>query len=312
VSFLTSVKKTPLRWTFIAILGVLGALGGYLISAFDRLSEWFFAGGWRAMIVLVLATALFLLLIEVAVFQFLPLRRNSRLRKKPMTLIIVFLLCGIVGVGIWIGLQKISSAIAREPASTEQPRIKLDLNTADYEGRKIAEQELAKTRQELASTKSEYEQRLAALDPLRQNIYTASLIATVEVSGEKPKPGLAMNIGGNSVAAFAVRKEAVLVFGTNTYGADSSGNYYFNAPCGTESKWLGKQIKELRLAEYLQIIHRDIKEETEVSGGEAILIINGNVRLTFKIPPQKTTMTGKNEFSVLVRDLSEGFSPLLK
>jgi hypothetical protein len=74
-----------------------------------------------------------------------------------------------------------------------------------------------------------------------------------------------------------------------------------------DDKIVGKPLGELTEAEYFQIEFQHMPENQSIIGGEAILVLNGSLRLEFAIPPQRSQ--GKKIF---IRDIQREFHNLLK
>ena len=145
--------------------------------------------------------------------------------------------------------------------------------------------------------------RLESEDPLKKLIASAS--ATVEISIESDKQINTHYADRGGYLAFAKGSDAILVCEADHSYARQTGKGeviyrgVFHMPA-TDSA-VGKPIKFLEDAEYLQISFLKIPKNSSVVSGKAIIVVNGSQRFEFPVPPQKM-----QEDLILVQGI-EGF-----
>ena len=181
-----------------------------------------------------------------------------------------------------------------------------------------ARQRLLETQKELDAAN----QRIRELDPLQQPIASAEGIATVVVTGTDLE-GDTHDILHGGMIAMATDSVGDLYGITIEHDTEGKVNNqkvftlhvsnYPQCPC------LGKPVWSLKSCNEIQIVFSKgvIPDDAIVSGGAVKWVINGNVPLTFDIPPQKPSFQdnwmGNNRVAwIFVLNLSQGLKPLLQ
>ncbi|HLK32197.1 MAG TPA: hypothetical protein VKT29_03855 [Terriglobales bacterium] len=152
------------------------------------------------------------------------------------------------------------------------------------------------------------EAKLNALDPLNQNIATATATVEVTIASSDALDTHFADSGG--YLAFVKGQAAVMVTASMDCFAKQQGNgrvkYHGVFQLDATSDVIGKPISILRNADYIQIAFRPMKPNQDVIAGRAIVIVNNSVRLEFDIPPQHMATSNL----IFVRDLGPGLASL--
>jgi hypothetical protein len=118
-----------------------------------------------------------------------------------------------------------------------------------------------------------------------------------------------MDQGG--FAAFAKGSDAVMVASSiDSFGntiATNEVRYRAVFQMAADDKMVGKPLRELGNAEYLQIEFAAMDENQPIKNGQAIVVLNGGLRLEFDVPPQRSQ--GRRVF---IRGIQEKVRTLLQ
>jgi hypothetical protein len=150
--------------------------------------------------------------------------------------------------------------------------------------------------------------RLENQNPLRQPIASATANVILTIKSDNAVSSHYMDRGGG--VAFAQGNSALLTASSYESWGNQMGNgevrYTGNFTMAAVDPALGKPIEFLKQAQYIQIEFVVMPENSTVTGGKVIFVINGSMRLEFDIPKQQS-----NGQRVFIRDLAVGLKPLI-
>ena len=149
-------------------------------------------------------------------------------------------------------------------------------------------------------------------DPLNKPITTAQF--TLLITFQDRKDTLGLSIGSGAFAALAVGKSALLSASTAEHISDADGHARAVMDCPFDAPYMGKPVKSLTAAEYIQLEFADgfVPINTDIASGQVVLVINNEVKLIFDIPPQKVTDKLDGQPGLILRDIKKGLEPLTK
>jgi hypothetical protein len=143
----------------------------------------------------------------------------------------------------------------------------------------------------------------------------ASVRITVAVSIPADKSGASDYIGQGALVWLSKGDTALLSANTGDHNSDGKGNISFVAECNPDNTYMGRPIKRLTDAEYIQVgfAQSYVPMNSVVAGGKVTFVVNNQVTLNFTVPPQ--TLAMEHEFGqmatlMFIRDLKEGLAPL--
>lgn len=151
-------------------------------------------------------------------------------------------------------------------------------------------------------------ERLEQQDPLRQPIASCTATVTVFVKSDEKVNSHFMDRGG--YVAIAKGSTTLLQASSHESWGNQLGNGIvryrgvFTMPA--DSSAVGKSIQSLKQGQYLQIEFAKMPENSLVTEGKVIFVLNDLTRLEFDIPEQQPDTR-----RVFVRDLSHGMKPLV-
>ena len=150
-------------------------------------------------------------------------------------------------------------------------------------------------------------ERLEQQDPLRQSIASCTATVIVYIKSEEAVSSHFMDRGG--YVAIAQGSSALIRASSHESWGNQMGNGVvryrgvFSMPA--DSSAVGKPIQFLKEGQYLQVEFAKMPENSIVTEGKVIFVLNDITRLEFEIPEQTSA-----ERRVFVRDLSLGMEPL--
>jgi len=145
-------------------------------------------------------------------------------------------------------------------------------------------------------------EQLELSDPYAKPILTATVTVEVVVESHEEINTHYMDSGG--YCAFGKGDAPLLIAVSNDSYARtiSTGETTYRSvfEMDASDRSIGKPLRSLLDAEYVQIVFNQIPDTATVVGGSAIVTINSSVRLEFKIPTQVT-----NEKRIMIRDITQ-------
>lgn len=149
--------------------------------------------------------------------------------------------------------------------------------------------------------------RLEKQLPARQPIASATATVILQINSDADVNAHYMDSGG--YVALGQGNSALLQASSHESWGNQLGNStvryrgVFTMPA--DSNAVGKPIEFLGQAQFIQLEFKQMPDNSVVTDGKVILVINDSVRLEFLIPQQQS-----NEKRVFIRNLSEGLKPL--
>lgn len=143
-------------------------------------------------------------------------------------------------------------------------------------------------------------------NPLKKAI--ASVSAHVEVvtkSGEKVSTHYMGEGAGGSLIFVYNQKPLLLLSATHSYAKQTGQNsviYKGSFNMHPNHSAVGRPIEMLQASSIIQIMFLKIPDNSQISGGKASMVINGDTRFEFEILPQ--LMQGKN---IIIRNIKDKF-----
>jgi|GEM_PF-2882732 len=225
-------------------------------------------------------------------------------------------LIGAVGLIIVAGMNicynRSRLAQNNEQYKTEIDTLKQNLSKKDFEIQRL-ETQLApfKTIALDKYTGSEQErlqklaERIEGLEnPLKKIIASATANVEVTIESDEEVSTRYMNEGG--FLSFVKNRQSLLLTSDTQSNAKQSGKgevvykgvFYMQA----DHSAVGEPIEMLQKSDIIQMMFRKIPENSQVLGGKAAIIINGDTRFKFEILPQQ--MRGNN---IIIQDVKSKF-----
>jgi hypothetical protein len=134
----------------------------------------------------------------------------------------------------------------------------------------------------------------AQLNPHNKPIHTGTATVEITIASADQINTQYMDSGG--YLAFGKGQEAMMLLAAGNCFARQNGKnevlWKGVFTLDATDKSVGKAVNSLRVADYVQIGFRPMKQKSQVKGGTAIVTLNSAVRLVFPIPPQQ--MLGDN------------------
>jgi hypothetical protein len=211
----------------------------------------------------------------------------------------VLLLLGLSGFGIWSVGSNWTKAKQIERLEGEKNRLETTLRESERENRGLRETVaplLARAAkefpgEEINNSLKKLVERLEADRPGNKPLASAS--ASVEIVIDSPEQQNAHAMDESCFIAFGRGIEAVLTarsvdsfrrsIGTNEY------LYHAVAQMPADDKMIGKPLRNIADAEYLQIEFSRMGETEKVIRGKAVVVFNGSLRAEFSVPAQTTS-----------------------
>jgi prefoldin subunit 5 len=166
----------------------------------------------------------------------------------------------------------------------------------------IALEKYTGTEQERLNKLSE---RIKELEnPLNKPIASAEAQVTVIVKSDEEVATRYMNEGG--LLSFVKNRQSLLLLADTQSNVKQTGKgeviYKGIFHMKDNLSAIGKPIETLQTSDIIQIRFRRIPENSQVIGGKAIVVLNGNTRFEFEISPQQ--MYGKD---IIIRNIKSKF-----
>ena len=218
----------------------------------------------------------------------------------------VFLLLGIA-IPYYFKIPKLQDQISKIVKENTDKTAEIQrLETQLTPFKTIALEKYTGSEQEaLRKLANELEKLKNDIDPLKKPISYA--IAEVEVivdSNEQIENTLYMSEGG--LLTFVKGGQSLLLVSDTKSTAIKSGKgsiiYKGNFQIQSNYSQIGKPVKILQESDLIQIQFNKISENSNILGGKASIVINGDLRFDFKILPQQ--MQGN---IILIRDIKNKF-----
>lgn len=142
------------------------------------------------------------------------------------------------------------------------------------------------------------------VNPLKKPIASATASVEVTIKSEEQVSTRYMNEGG--YLAFVKSNQSLLLTSDTKSSARQTGNgeviYKGTFQMRPDRSAIGKPVELLGASDLIQIKFSRIPNSSEVIKGKAAIVINGNLRFEFEIPPQ--IMIGDK---ILIRDIRRKF-----
>lgn len=228
----------------------------------------------------------------------------------------------VIGLFVCLGWTLYSNWVQGkqiDKLETANSRLESSLREAERENRGLRETVaplLARAAREFpgeeinASLKKLLE-RLDADRPSNKPLASASVTVKVVIDSSTQENSHYTGDGSGGYAALGKGADALFVASANDSIVNSVGTnevqYLGVFQMRADDKMVGKALHELAEAEYLQVEFQHMAENRNVRGGEAILVLNGGIRIAFDIPPQSSQ--GRRIF---IRDVQNKLRNLLK
>jgi hypothetical protein len=199
-----------------------------------------------------------------------------------------------------------TARIVAEQNKPAQAPLPIKLDVADEESRK----QIIDLRRELAEAQETIKKQNVDRDPLSSPIGSAKFTLLVNFKDKKePKSNY---FGTGAAVALGVDGKTVIAGGTADHFSDGDGHsrVVFESPF--DSPYMGKPVRSLSEAKYLQIQFADgfVPVDTELGAGRVVLLINSQVTLTFDVPAQKVTTKIPEGTMIVLTDVQQGLAPL--
>jgi len=175
----------------------------------------------------------------------------------------------------------------------------------------------AQARAELATTKAQLEKaeaKIRSLDPLEQPIASARITVSVSIPANKGRTPSEL-VGQGGIVWLSRGVTALLSANAGDHSIDDKGNISFVADCLPDNPYMGKPIKRLTDAEYIQVAFGQeyMPINSVVDGGKVTVVVNNQVTLNFTVPPQTMSMErkfGRMATLMFITDLKDGLTSL--
>jgi hypothetical protein len=127
------------------------------------------------------------------------------------------------------------------------------------------------------------------INPIAQPVRIAT--ATVDIVAESPDDVNTTFMDSGGYLAFGKGKDVLMVLSSTQSSARQTGHNAVNwrgvLNMDARDPSIGKPVRFLRNAEYLQIGFRQLKPRSHIKSGTIAVTINGAVRLDFPVPEQE-------------------------
>lgn len=141
-------------------------------------------------------------------------------------------------------------------------------------------------------------------NPLSKTIASATSHVEVIVKSDEEVSTRYIDEGG--LLCFVKNKQSLLLTSDKQSEAKQTGKgeviYKGDFHMQADHSAVGKQIEMLQTCDIIQIMFRKIPSNSQILGGKASIVINGNTRFEFDILPQQ--MQGTN---IIIRDIEKAF-----
>ena len=166
----------------------------------------------------------------------------------------------------------------------------------------IALEKYTGTEQERLKKLSERIQELE--NPLKKTIASATAHIEVTIKSEEKISTRYMDRGGYLI--FVKNRQPYLATANTQSDANQNGKgeviYVGDFFTHSECQAIGKPIETLQSSDSIQIMFVKIPPNSQVVTGKAIIVINGDTRFEFEIPPQKM-----NDDKIFILDIKNKF-----
>ena len=237
-----------------------------------------------------------------------------RLWKNRRWLAIILIL-SVLGFSVFSSIGWFNRGTQVDRLKTENRELMRDLRQIESENKGLRETVaplIARAAkefpgEEINTSLKKIVERLEQQDPLRQPITSCTTTVTVLIKSDEKVSAHFMDRGG--YVAVAQGSSALLKASSHESWGNQLGNGIvryrgvFTMPA--DSSAVGKPIQFLKQGKYLQIEFAKMPENSLVSEGKVIFVLNDLTRLEFDVPEQQSEAR-----RVFVRDLSHGMKAL--
>jgi hypothetical protein len=227
----------------------------------------------------------------------------------------IALLLAIIGFSVFSSIGWFRRGTQVDMLNTQNRELQRDLRQIESENKGLRETVaplLARAAkefpgEEINSSLKKIVERLEKQDPLRQPIASCTATVTVFIKSDENVNSHFMDRGG--YVAIAQGNSALLQASSHESWGNQMGSgrvWYrgiFTMPA--DSLAVGKPIQSLKDGQFLQIEFAKMPENSAVTAGKAIFVLNDLTRLEFDIPEQQSDAR-----RIFVRDLSQGMKQL--
>ena len=149
-------------------------------------------------------------------------------------------------------------------------------------------------------------------DPLEQPI--ASVTISLQINVENNKTSAGRNLGAPSYIGLGKGTQAILSGNAAEFMSDADGHYQILFACPVDDPYMGKPIRSLVDAEYIQMefLESVIPLNTKIGGGKIVFVINNQVTLKCDIPAQVVKDKLDDHPAFLIKDIQSMLKPLFK
>lgn len=216
----------------------------------------------------------------------------------------------VAGLNIWHNRSKLAQD--NEQYQTEIDTLKQDLSDKNFEIQRL-ETQLAPFKtialEKYTGSEQERLQKLAERieeleNPLKKTIASAEAQVEVVIKSDEEVSMRYMTEGG--LLSFVKNHQSLLLISNTQSDAKQNGKgeviYKGVFSMQADHSAVGKPIEILQESDIIQIMFRKIPENSQVIGGKASVVINGNTRFEFEILPQQ--MRDKN---IIIQDIKSSF-----
>jgi hypothetical protein len=232
----------------------------------------------------------------------------------------IIVIGGIIAAGMNIWHSRSELAYDNQQYKTEIASLKDKLKDKDSEIQRletqltpfktIALEKYTGSEQEaLRKLADELEKLKDYVDPFKKPISYAVADIEVIIESDEQINKTYMDRGG--LLAFVKDRQSLLLVSDTKSKARQNGKgeitYKGSFQIQSSHSHIGKPVEILRESDIIQIEFNKIPENSNVLGGKASVIINGNLRFDFEIPQQQ--MNGNKIF---ISEIKDKFPPLIR
>ena len=234
-------------------------------------------------------------------------------KRRWLALIVV---AGLICFGVWSMYAAFAQMQRADALAQQVDRLSASLREAERENRGLRETVaplLARAArefpgEEINQSLKKLLERLEAARAANQPLATASITVDVVIRSKQQENSHFMDQGGYAALASG-RDTLVVAWSTDSYGqtvAADEVRYRSVFQMPADDRMVGRPLSALSAGQYLQIELAAMPENQVILRGKAIVVLNGNLRLEFDVPAQKTK--GRQ---ILIPDVQRAVNELL-
>lgn len=199
-------------------------------------------------------------------------------------------------------------AVAKVAKATPPP---ITIDFLDAESRK----QIQELKQDLSAANETIRRQRSEVDPLGKPIASARFTIVINFDNKKEERMITMSGAFIYLGAEGADKKGTALLWADAPQRSSDGECHSRliATCPFDAPYMGKPIRALAEALFIQIEFADdfVPIDTELEGGQVVLVLNEQVTLNFSIPAQVVKEKLNDHPAIIIKDIQDGLSPLL-